>query len=139
MNTGQLIQKIIDLQSDLQVIVTIAERNDPKLLAEALKEMMPVLERNYQDLTPYMTEGQQFRSQGLSTLGALALLYFENGEDRLTEMVTKFVPRMLEDFRDLEGTARWVGDIAHHMGCPVSELVRFNSWPWPPETKTAAQ
>ncbi len=138
----ELIEKLTAIREDLEALWDSEEINlasadeepvmfqrriklkDPKELAEVLKQTAPRMQRNYEELRPYMTTGQQSRVDNLGVVLA--------NDTRAAE---QFALGLLSDLDALTHTVKWLGAIADHMGCPVSELLRYKN----AETKTAAQ
>ena len=144
---AELIEKIDSLRKDLEALVAQAKLNDAKKLADLIIQKGPwegAMEDKYKALYPYMTLRQMDKVPAgfLPALSTLAHHYLKIGGGRLFEGVTNLVPRLIEDLDNLESNLRWLVAIADHMGCPVSELLRFqppHPWFWTLPAKTAAQ
>ena len=144
---AELIEKLTAIREDLVAFQAQAKLGDLKKLADLVEEKFPMLERNYGDLYPYMTMAQVngARTIGLVALKTCAQLYPERGHEReftdlFTKVATTEVRRMSDDLEAFEPFLRWLCAIADHMGCPLSELLRFQPdgfSGWPRETKTA--
>jgi hypothetical protein len=134
MNT-ELLEKIDSLRKDLRAIAAQAKLNDPKKLADLLEEKYRAMERDYQELRPYMTL-RQVDSGGMASLRTFAQLYPERGHEReftdlFAELVTTEVWRMIDNLDAIEATLRWLCAIADHMGCSLPELLRYQPpHPW---------
>ena len=143
----ELIEKINGLREDLRALESQGTE-DLKKLADLViqKDPMGVMWDKYRELLPYMTMAQGSRANnGLSTLRAMAEQYPERGEehdftDHFTHYATFFLPQLIAGLDDLDATLRWLSSIADHMGCPLSELLRYKPpFPWFYETKTASE
>jgi hypothetical protein len=139
----ELIEKLSAIREDLLAlealcvvkddVVTRIQVTDPKKLAELVKEKVPTMIRHYEELRPYMTRRQRgVTFSVLPNLVIFADILLTEGRDYLSAPTTIF--NLLADVSDLTENLEWLGAIADHMGCPVSELLRYKNAAPSPET-----
>jgi hypothetical protein len=159
----ELIEKIDSLRKellaftanvrDVEKLVDLIKRDScfdagSSLYRQSYEVRLGPMWRDYQELLPYMTGAQRTTAyNGIGAFRSRAQHYHlsspekrEDWKTNLVEFVWHYVPEMRNDLDSLEATLRWLGGIADHMGCPLSDLLRYRpGQPWYYQIKTAAQ
>jgi len=89
------------IREDLLALKAQAAATDVKNLAALVKQKVPMMERNYAELAPYMTVAQRSRASWWLALDVGADTYLRTGKDNLTGAVTGLVPLMIADLDDV--------------------------------------
>ena len=107
MPTLALIEK--SLSAIREDLVLIASVTDLKELADLLQQKVPIMKRNYAELTPYMTVDQRSRSTWLFTIEGVVEFYFQTGKNHVTDAVTRVIPRLIADLDDIAEILKTIG------------------------------